>query len=71
MVCRGICSYHKAIRLYPGLRYSIGQKRCNVCQIFINWQELWCPCCGYRLRTKPKNKKYKYNLLLSNNIIKK
>ena len=71
MGCRGICSHHKAIRPYTGLRYSIGQKRCNVCQIFINWQELWCPCCGYRLRTKPKNKKYKYNLILSNKVIKK
>jgi hypothetical protein len=71
MVCREICSHYKAIRPSTGMRYLIGQKRCQVCQIFINWQELWCPCCGYRLRTKPRNKKYQYNLLLSNNIIKK
>ena len=23
---------------------------------------LWCPCCGYRLRTKPRNLKYKAKL---------
>ena len=23
---------------------------------------MWCPCCGYRLRTKPRNLKYKAKL---------
>ena len=68
MVCRGICSRHKAMRPSTGKRYLTGQKHCNVCQIFINWQNFWCPCCGYRLRTKPRNRKYKYTLILSNNI---
>ena len=68
MVCRGICSRHKAMRPSTGKRYLTGQKHCNVCQIFINWQNFWCPCCGYRLRTKPRNRKYKYALILSNNI---
>ena len=62
MVCKGICSRHKAIRPSTGMRYLIGQKRCQVCQIFINWQGFFCPCCGYRLRTKPRNKKYKLTL---------
>lgn len=25
--------------------------------MFITWNNLWCPCCGYRLRTKPRNLK--------------
>ncbi len=54
------------MRPSTGNRYLIGQKRCQTCQIFINWQGLCCPCCGYRLRTKPRNKKYK--LALSKNI---
>ena len=29
---------------------------------FIKWEGLWCPCCGYRLRTKPRNLKYKAKL---------
>ncbi|MEW5841150.1 MAG: hypothetical protein AB1753_09120, partial [Thermoproteota archaeon] len=38
------------------------QKRCQICEIFIKWDGLWCPCCGYRLRTKPRNLKYKAKL---------
>ena len=67
MVCKGICSRHKAMRPSTGMRYLIGQKRCQVCQIFINWQGFFCPCCGYRLRTKPRNKKYKLTLRKNNN----
>jgi hypothetical protein len=28
----------------------------------MKWDGLWCPCCGYRLRTKPRNLKYKAKL---------
>ena len=62
MVCKGICSRHQAIRPSTGMRYLIGQKRCQVCQIFIYWQGFFCPCCGYRLRTRPRNRKYKITL---------
>jgi len=30
-------------------RYDVGQKRCQVCEMFVKWDGLWCPCCGYRL----------------------
>jgi tRNA(Ile2) C34 agmatinyltransferase TiaS len=23
----------------------------------LKWDGLWCPCCGYRLRTRPRNSK--------------
>ena len=59
MVCKGICQQHKALRPANGSgggrRYSAGQKRCQICELFIKWDGLWCPCCGCRLRTKPKN----------------
>jgi hypothetical protein len=64
--CKGICSRHKAMRPTTGNRYLIGQKRCQACQVFIYWQGLFCPCCGCRLRNKPRNGKFK--LTLSNNI---
>jgi predicted amidophosphoribosyltransferase len=32
-----------------------GQKRCQVCELFIKWDGLFCPCCGYKLRTRPRN----------------
>jgi rRNA maturation endonuclease Nob1 len=70
MVCKGICSRHKAIRPSIGMRYLIGQKRCQGCQIFINWQGFFCPCCGCRLRNRPRNKKNKDKLILCYNIIK-
>ena len=66
--CKGTCLRHKATRPNTGMRYLLGQKRCQVCQIFIvNWQGLFCPCCGCRLRNKPRNGKFK-QLTLSNNI---
>ena len=59
MVCKGICLRHKAIRPLNGHRYLIGQKRCQVCQIFIDWEGIFCPCCGYKLRITPRNRKLK------------
>ncbi|AFU57941.1 zinc finger C2H2 domain-containing protein [Candidatus Nitrososphaera gargensis Ga9.2] len=62
MTCKGICVRHRAPKPTNAGRYSTGQKRCQVCEIFIKWDGLWCPCCGYRLRTKPRNLKYKAKL---------
>ena len=68
-LCKGLCSRHKATRPNTGNRYLIGQKRCQVCQVFIYWQGLFCPCCGGRLRNKPRTGKFKQLLtLLSTNI---
>ncbi len=59
MPCRGICSRYKAVGIPSEGRYKNGQKRCQVCNIFIVFDGIWCPCCGYKLRSKPRNKKYK------------
>lgn len=59
MTCKGICKRYKAHKPKGTGRYSSGQKRCQICEIFIKTDGLWCPCCGYRLRTKPRNIKYK------------
>jgi hypothetical protein len=61
MTCKGICIRHKAHKQKGAGRYVTGQKRCQVCELFIKWDGLWCPC-GYRLRTKPRNLKYKDKL---------
>lgn len=56
LTCKGICGRHKAFRPPSGLgRYFSGQKRCQVCEIFIKWEALNCPCCGCRLRIRPRN----------------
>src|SRR5713226_2797836 len=62
MTCKGICTRYKAQKPVGTGRYALGQKRCQSCEIFIKWEGLWCPCCGYRLRTKPRNLKYKAKL---------
>jgi hypothetical protein len=62
MTCKGRCLIYKAQKPIGAGRYAIGQKRCQVCEIFLKWDGLWCPCCGYRLRTKPRNLKYKAKL---------
>ena len=57
MACKNTCLRYRAPRPRPtGTgRYFSGQKRCQVCNIFLIWDELWCPCCGFRLRSKPHN----------------
>ena len=62
MTCKGICIRHKANRPARLGRYSAGQKRCQVCELFINWHGLWLPCCGYSLRTNPRTIKLKDKL---------
>lgn len=59
MTCKGNCSRYKASKPVGAGRYASGQSRCQICEIFIKVEGLWCPCCGYRLRKKPRNLKYK------------
>src|SRR4249920_411873 len=57
-ICKGICVRHKAKGPASFGRYLRGQKRCQVCQIFLEWNGGWCPCCGTKLRTRSRNWKY-------------
>lgn len=62
MPCNNQCQKYKAERPRSGSRYRNGQKRCQVCDIYLNWDGLHCPCCNYRLRSKPRNIKFKQRL---------
>jgi hypothetical protein len=57
MTCKGICIHHKILG-----RYATGNKRCQIYEVFIEWDGVFCPCCGYRLRTRPRNMKFKAKL---------
>ena len=57
MTCKGICIDHKALG-----RYAIGSKRCQICDLFMQWDGVFCPCCGSRLRVGPRNTKNKAKL---------
>lgn len=62
MACKDKCQKYKAIRTERG-HYAEGHKRCQICEIFIKHEGLFCPCCGYRIRSKPRNSNDKKNLL--------
>jgi len=59
MVCKGICHKYKATWGARQYRYATGQKRCNVCELFVNWDGSKCPCCGMLLRARPRSMKAK------------
>jgi hypothetical protein len=60
MVCKGICIRHRAQKPVGSFgRYATGQKRCQVCAVYMRWEGLWCPCCGRKVRTRPRNSKFK------------
>jgi hypothetical protein len=57
MPCKGICIRHKA-----SYRYATGNKRCQICDLVIKWDGVFCPCCSSRLRIGPRNMKFKAKL---------
>lgn len=63
MECKETCFQYKAKKPSNSTRYGSGQKRCQICEIFINWDDgPFCPCCGCRLRMKPRNRVWKAKL---------
>lgn len=62
MSCKGVCDKYKADKPVGIGRYASGQRRCQICEIYMHWNGLWCPCCGYRLRGHPRNVTYKEKL---------
>ena len=43
-------------------RYASGHKRCQICDLFVQWEGIFCPCCGCRLRIGPRLYKHKAKL---------
>ena len=57
MTCKGKCEQYRATRPHGIGRYDSGQMRCQQCDLFLKWSGLWCPCCGLRMRGRPRNHK--------------
>lgn len=55
MVCKGVCTKYKAVKVYGGNRYEIGQKRCSECGMFLYWDGKLCPCCNFVLNQTQGN----------------
>ena len=62
MSCKGICVRYRASN-----NYANGQKRCQICEQFVKWDGLSCPCCGCRLRNGPRSFKFKAKLRIKQN----
>jgi hypothetical protein len=62
--CVRTCFKYKARKPFHIGRYAVGQKRCQNCEIFVEWDGVSCPCCGRQLRTLPRSKKGKEKYLL-------
>ena len=37
-------------------------KRCQICELFVKWDGVFCPCCGRKLRIGPRSFKLKAKL---------
>jgi hypothetical protein len=61
--CNGLCTKYKAQKPVEMGRYAAGQKRCNYCEVFVNFNGLCCPCCGRQLRCLPRSRKGKEKYL--------
>ena len=76
--CIGSCIKFKAKKPSNGGRYEAGQIRCQVCEIYMNsdgtknGEGIYCRCCNFRVRGRPRNKVYKEKLSskIKNNLQK-
>ena len=57
--CKGVCIRLKSNSFAGNLRYKIGQKWCSLCALFFHTEEIMCPCCKTRLRSKARSRKDK------------
>ena len=54
--CKNICYIYKASKdRFSSDYYSNGYKRCNECELFIEYDKNRCPCCNNILRIRPHN----------------
>jgi len=57
--CRDECKKFKALKPTGIGRYASGQKRCNYCMMFLDYDGISCPCCNRKLRCLPRSRKGK------------
>ncbi len=76
-ICNGLCKKFKVTKPTGRGRYAQGQGRCQRCDVWLDHNHVhlkdgssakpgssgwFCNCCNYRVRQKPRNKKYKEKL---------
>lgn len=68
-VCKGTCIKFKAIMYEGRNRYENGQKRCPVCEIFLMWEGIRCPCCTVKLRNTPRGNRARKEIHEKRNVV--
>ena len=68
-VCKGICSQYKALGFKGKHKYVQGQKRCAMCEIFLYYEGIRCPCCGVKLRITPKGNKQRKEMQIKKKYV--
>jgi len=63
LTCKGICENEE----YRGTKsgrswYASGFKWCTHCEKFMKCDQVLCPCCNKKLKTKPSSRKWKEKL---------
>ena len=51
MDCDGFCVKYKKSRKYD----TDNSRYCKMCNVFLEWKNLRCPCCESFLKSKPRN----------------
>jgi hypothetical protein len=60
MVCRNICERIYSKVVFGISNYSLGQKYCRRCEVYMYHNEsAFCPCCGMQLRLTPSSRRCK------------
>ena len=59
MVCRNICERVYSKVVFGISNYSLGQKYCRRCEVYLYNDGLFCPCCGMQLRLTPCSRRCK------------
>ena len=57
-ICKNLCLVLKAKRNTKEGMYETGHRYCTECDAFFKTYEVFCLCCGMRMRTKGRNKPY-------------
>jgi len=54
--CKGFCiEYKNKVQPTNGNYYKKWNDcRCSICMIYLKWDGIYCPCCGYRVRRRPR-----------------
>ncbi|HYZ50084.1 MAG TPA: hypothetical protein VE593_04290, partial [Nitrososphaeraceae archaeon] len=60
LVCRNICERIHSEKIVFGIsNYSLGQKYCRRCEVYMYHDGMFCPCCEMQLRLTPSDRKHK------------